>query len=105
MKILATRCPSWKQCCLAVFGLLPVAHLCSLGARAIEEPQLLYATIPGALLFGWFLLPLCLAHNLTGYAGEITPSWAIWYIGAYWLLILGLVIAFLWTKKCLCVWL
>jgi hypothetical protein len=101
MKILQAKCKSWEYGCLALLALFGVAQLLSLGAYAIHEPSLLVTSIPGSLIFGWFLLPLSLLHNLTGYTGEgeSVPRWAAYYISTYWLVVLILIVGFLWKKK------
>lgn len=77
-----------------------LAYLYSFGPHLRgEDLRTVIYTIPSAMLFGWGALPGNIFRVITGVEPNQSLAWPLIII--YWLVMLSLQIAFLWSKRSL----
>lgn len=74
-----------------------LAYLCSYGHRLADDLLLAFYGIPGALVFGWFLMPPNLIRVITGAEPSQAVAWPL--IIGYWAVLIPMQVAYVWSKR------
>lgn len=97
--IIYHRLKTWRLAFLALLAAWVIAYFNSYGHHLTGDILLTIQMIPAAVIFGGMLLPSNMFRVITGAEPSESIVWPL--IIAYWLILIPLQFAYLWSKRSL----